>query len=161
MSEINQQLRGGEPTPWVLPGPEELCHDVVVLGPDQAAGLDARLDGAVVADIYNRIIHVNPIAADLLGWAPDELVGRRLTTIIPPEYRTAHLAGFTRYQLTAVGPLIGRTVEVPMLCRDGSVTAVRLTIDVIETEPVGRAFLACFVTVDGYAGGPAGPTPAS
>jgi PAS domain S-box-containing protein len=149
MTEIHRQLRGEEPVPWVLPGPEDLRHDVVLVGEEMAAGLDARLDGTVVADIFNRIIHVNPVAADLLGWAPAEIVGRRLTTIIPHEHRTAHLAGFTRYQLTAEGPLIGTTVEVPMLCRDGSVTPVRLTIDVVDIEPVGRAFRASFTAVDG------------
>jgi PAS domain S-box-containing protein len=90
---------------------------------------------------------VNPVAAELLGWARSDIVGRRLTTIIPPEHRTAHLAGFTRYQLTGEGPLIGTTVEVPMLRRDGTVTQVRLTIDVIDVEPVGRAFRACFTAL--------------
>ena len=149
MGEINRQLRGEAPTPWVLPAPEDLHHAVVLIAEELAADLDARTDGAVVADIFNRIIHVNPVAADLLGWAPAEIVGRRLTTIIPPEHRTAHLAGFTRYQLTAEGPLIGATIDVPMLCRDGSETPVRLTIDVVDVEPVGRAFRACFIALDG------------
>ena len=91
---------------------------------------------------------MNTVAADLLGWAPTEIVGRRLTTLIPPEHRTAHLAGFTRYQLTGEGPLIGRTVDVAMLCRDGSVLPVRLSIDVVDAEPVGRAFQACFTVLD-------------
>jgi PAS domain S-box-containing protein len=148
LGEINRQLRGEAPTPWVLPGPEDLRHDVVLIGRELAASLDARLDGTVVADIYNRILHVNPVAGELLGWAPSEIVGRRLTTLIPPEFRTAHLAGFTRYQLTGEGPLIGKTVDVPMLCRDGSVTPVRLSIDVVDAEPVGRAFRACFTALD-------------
>jgi PAS domain S-box-containing protein len=148
MGQITQQLRGEAPVPWVLPGPEDLRHEVVLLGAATVAIIDARLDGAVVADIYNRIVHLNPVAADLLGWAVDDLVGRRLTTVIPPEHRTAHLAGFTRYQVTAEGPLIGATIEVPMLCRDGSLIPVRLTIDVLETEPVRPVFRACFTVVD-------------
>jgi PAS domain S-box-containing protein len=159
-SEITRQLRGEVPLPWALPGPEELRQEVVMLGTETAALLDARRDGAVVADMSNRIIHVNPAAADLLGWGIDDLVGRRLTTVIPPEHRTAHLAGFTRYQLTAEGPLIGATIEVPMFCHDGSTIQVRLTIDLLETGLVERVFRACFTAVDTNAGEAGRPRPA-
>jgi hypothetical protein len=43
-----------------------------------------------------------------------------------------------------------------MLCRDGSTVPVRLTIDVLDTEPAGRIFRACFTAVDRSAVDPTG-----
>ena len=42
-------------------------------------------DGIVVQDADEVLTFVNPAAAELLGYAPDELVGKHWTAIIPPD----------------------------------------------------------------------------
>lgn len=79
-----------------------------------------RRQAVVVADDANRIIDVTDAAATLLRRRRDDLAGERLAAIVPPRFRDAHLAGFTRYIATGKARLIGRAVTVPVLRGDGS-----------------------------------------
>ena len=87
--------------------------------------IDQRL-AVVVADDANRIVDVTDAAAELLGRKRTDLAGERLAAIVPPRFRDAHLAGFTRYIATGHGRLVGRAVTVPVLRGDGSETEVTL-----------------------------------
>ena len=89
----------------------------------------------MVADEANRLIFVSQAAAELLGWEQDDLIGRRLTAIIPPALREAHLASFTRFQVTGEGEVGGAVdLRVPAMRKDGSELEVELLI-----EPVRRS----------------------
>ncbi len=58
--------------------------------------------GVVAADDANRIIAIRDPLAELPGWRPGDLVGRRVVTLIPPALREAHVAGFTRHLTTGL-----------------------------------------------------------
>ncbi len=75
--------------------------------------------GVVAADEANRIVAVSRPLADLLGWAVDELVGRRVVTLIPPALREAHVAGFTRHLSTGEAHILGVPIVLPVLHADG------------------------------------------
>ena len=116
------QVKGVPPTPW----------DTELLGPTSGLpwGVEApRWDDDVVrssavpvvaADDTNRIIAVSPSVAELLGYDVGELVGERVTTIIPPRLRELYVAGFTRYLATGQVTLLGRRLQLPARHRDGS-----------------------------------------
>ena len=95
--------------------------------------VDQRL-AVVVADDANRILAVTDAAAMLLGRRRDDLAGERLAAIVPPRFRDAHLAGFTRYIATGRARVIGRSVNVPALRGDGSEVDVTLRL---EARPAG------------------------
>jgi PAS domain S-box-containing protein len=135
--EIAVQAESGEPSPWRLPAPADPVVRPAVPSARQRAELDASLVAVIVADDGNRIVYVNDAITAVIGWQPAELVGRRLTTIVPPELREAHLVGFTRYALTGEARLLGRPVDVPALTRDDGIVDVRLTIEVMAS-PAGR-----------------------
>lgn len=142
LGEITRQLQGAAPTPWQLPESDDDLTRVAWLEESERAGLLERATGAVIAaDSTNHIIFANGEAAELLGWTEEELVGRRLTTIVPPELRESHLAGYTRYQVTRETKIIGATVSVPALHRDGTRVPVELTINIIGRSGA-PAFLA-------------------
>jgi PAS domain S-box-containing protein len=88
----------------------------------------------VVADDANRIVDVTDAAADLLGWRRSDLAGERLAAIVPPRFRDAHLAGFTRYLATGHARLIGRVATVPAMRADGSEVEVTLRL---QARPAG------------------------
>lgn len=140
--EITGQLDGRPPTPWELSAPMPSTRPLARLDADTLARLGATGLPIVVADDANRIVHLDGDAAALLGWNPDDLVGRRLTTLIPPEHREAHLAGFARYQLTAEPHLIGRTVTVDALRGDGTRVGVAMTLTTSTTSEGRRVFCA-------------------
>ena len=95
--------------------------------------VDQRL-AVVVADDANRIIDVTDTAATLLGRGRSDLAGERLVAIVPPRFRDAHLAGFTRYIATGQARLIGKAVAVPALRGDGSEIEVTLRL---QARPAG------------------------
>ncbi|MER6977396.1 PAS domain S-box protein, partial [Streptomyces carpinensis] len=96
----------------------------------------------VAADDGNRILAVNRAAAALLGWDADVLVGRRLTVLIPPEWRERHVAGFTSLLLTGESRILGRPVRVEALHRDGHTIPVDLLIHAQEAREGRTVFVA-------------------
>lgn len=127
-SQVVEQAAGYPPRPWELPEPLAPARAAAGLPAEELERLRGATAATVVADDANRIIFVNAAAGELLGWAPEALVGQRLTVLIPPNLREAHLAGFSRLQVTNVPRILGTTLHVPALRRDGSSLEVALTI---------------------------------
>ena len=157
--QVALQAGGGPATPWELPQDLEVERVPAPLPPGARAQLEASTVAVVVADEGNRIVFANEATSDLLGWPDGTLVGRRLTTIVPPELREAHLVGYTRYLLTGAGTVLGRTLQLPALHHDGRRVPVDLVIQALPAAD-GRTLLRATLTAvieDG--GGQAGPEP--
>ncbi|AQS65873.1 SpoIIE family protein phosphatase [Streptomyces pactum] len=139
--QIAGQLAGGHPTAWtVVPRePETGAAEVVPWDAGQVRG--SRVP-TIAADENNRIIATNGPAADLLGWAPDDLVGRKLTTLIPEHLRRRHTTAFASMLLTGRTRIVGRSVPLPALHRDGGLIPVRLYIQTQETADGRTVFVA-------------------
>ncbi|MFD0545250.1 PAS domain S-box protein [Streptomyces mexicanus] len=84
----------------------------------------------------------NPAASELLGWRPGELVGRRITVIVPEHLRERHVAAFTSLLLTGQSHILGRPVTVPALHRDGSLVEIGLLIQTQEASDGRSVFVA-------------------
>lgn len=147
--QVISQLSGGSPLPW--PGAEDdrftgLIHDDGPLagGWDVAEVRDSDR-GAVAADDANRIVAVSRPLADALGWEPEELVGRRVVTIVPARYREAHVAGFTRHLATGEAHVLGVELDLPLLRRDGSEITGTFLIEQAGT-PTGRHLYTAWIT---------------
>jgi PAS domain S-box-containing protein len=141
-SQIAEQAAGFPPQAWELPEQLEPARAAAGLPADELERLQHATAATVVADDANRIIFVNNAAAELLGWVPEALVGQRLTVLIPPELREAHLAGFSRLQVTGEPRILGQALHVPALRRDGSLVDVVLIIDQLPGRGGRRAFRA-------------------
>jgi PAS domain S-box-containing protein len=141
-SQITEQAAGVTSRAWEMPAQLEPNRVAAVLAAEEVDQLRRATAATVVADDANRIVFVNDAAGELLGWAPEALVGQRLTVLIPPELREAHLAGFSRLQVTGEAQILGRTVRVPALRRDGLRVHVALLIEQLAGEGGRRAFRA-------------------
>ncbi len=139
--QIVGQLEGGHPTAWTLV-PRTPGAGPSVLTPWDAAAAQASGAPTVAADESNRIIAVNGPAADLLGWHPDDLVGRRLTTLIPEHLRERHLAAFSSLLLTGTSRIVDRSVPLPALHHDGHLVPVRLFVETQEMADGRTVFVA-------------------
>jgi two-component system, cell cycle sensor histidine kinase and response regulator CckA len=62
----------------------------------------AVADAIVAIDTSNTVLTLNPAAERLFGASEAEMLGRKLTDIMPPDLARQHLAGFTRYLQTGV-----------------------------------------------------------
>jgi two-component system NtrC family sensor kinase len=98
---------------------------------------EATIDGIIVADQNGTIVLFNPAAERLFGYKSSEIQGQPLTTIVPPQYREAHMRGFRRYLDTRQARVIGQTVELQGLRKDGSQFPLELALSPIVLGPPG------------------------
>jgi PAS domain S-box-containing protein len=104
--------------------------------------LENALDAYVAIDAGDRIVEWNRQATTLFGWSAHEAIGRRLTdTIIPADLRERHLAALGTFMVRTEHPLLGKRLEMPARCRDGSEIFVELSIVQIAV-PAGPRFAA-------------------
>src|SRR3972149_6777752 len=81
---------------------------------------EMSLDAIVVSDALGNIILWNPSAGRMFGYTTKEALGMPVTELIPEEYRQKHINGIARFIKTEKPVLIGKTVEVEGLRKDGS-----------------------------------------
>jgi PAS domain S-box-containing protein len=108
-----------DPTAAAPGGPAAVHWDV-----DDVVGAER---GVVAADDTNRILAVSRPLAEALGWTVEDLVGRRVVALVPPELREAHVAGFSRHVSSGETHVLGVPLRLPVLRADGS----RLVCDVL------------------------------
>ncbi len=149
--QVIAQLSGVRPAPW--PGTAQVDFETTVHGRiTEQRGWDglppvAAAGSVIAADAANRIVAVSPAACALLGWAADELVGRRVVTIVPSPLREAHVAGFSRHVSTGERHLLGKPVELPVLRRDGTEILCRFLVEVTSAESGRKVYLATIAPV--------------
>jgi diguanylate cyclase (GGDEF)-like protein/PAS domain S-box-containing protein len=93
-------------------------------------------DGMMTLDRDGTIRSWNAAAEKLFGYAPAEIVGRNLSTLVPDSLRGRNMAATRRYLQTGASPVIGRSnVNYPARRKDGSEFQLEFTI----TEMTGAA----------------------
>jgi PAS domain S-box-containing protein len=144
--QVLAQVNGVPSAPW--PGTDHPRFDAnaspAPCWDDALVRTSPRL--AIAADDSNRLIALSPAATEFLGWAADELLGRRVVTIVPPQLREAHVAGFTRHLTTGQAHALGVEVDLPVLRRDGSEKLCRFLIDQVAADG-GRSVYVAWLTV--------------
>lgn len=102
------------------------------------------MDGAdpiVIEDLEGKIVSLNREAEHAYGWSREELLGRNMTVLVPPEH--AHAATALREQCRADDSV--RNVESVRFDRSGRIAPVLLTLSLIHDEqdqPVAIASIA-------------------
>ncbi len=142
------QVAGQPPSPWAGASAERFAQAL-----DQherevdwdASSIRDSTRGAIAADDANRILAISKPLADVLGWAPEALVGRRVVAIVPPHFREAHVAGFTRHLTTGQAHALNVRLELPVLRADGSELDCEFFIEGHRSES-GRAIYIAWIT---------------
>ena len=92
-------------------------------------------DAFVSIDENGTIIEWNPAAERAFGWSRQEAMGKPMAqTIIPLQYREAHLKGLSRFIGTGEGPVIGKTLDLSALHRDGREFPAEITIWAVRRD---------------------------
>ena len=91
--------------------------------------ISSATDAYLCIDTDGLIREWNPAAVTMFGWSRAEAVGNSLAElIIPYELRAAHRDGLSRFLRTGEPRIIGTTVELRGLRRDGRELPVDLTL---------------------------------
>jgi PAS domain S-box-containing protein len=133
MEQKDQKSRNGErqgvfdqpPTPLPVPGTEAPL----------AAVLEAALDAIVTLDHQGKVLHFNPAAERLFGYAQADAVGLDISDLIAPN--AGYGSGdqeFQHYFTRSKGPVILQRLEMLACQAGGGTLPVELTLVRLATE---------------------------
>jgi len=86
-------------------------------------------DAIVLADHTGRIMSWNKSAESMFGYSAEEMFGKSLTLIMPARYREAHTQGMNRLQTTGEARVIGKTVTLHGLRKNGQEFPIELSLN--------------------------------
>ncbi len=85
-------------------------------------------DAIISADSLGDIIFWNRGAEQIFGYEEHEMLGRSLTQCMPERYRVRHQQGLEQVRETGKGSVIGKTLELAGVRKDGTEFPLELSI---------------------------------
>ncbi|OEU65457.1 MAG: hypothetical protein BA863_10170 [Desulfovibrio sp. S3730MH75] len=85
-------------------------------------------DAIISVDSYGKITFWNRAAESIFGYAVYEIVGKSVSMIMPERFREKHQKGLNRVVSTGKLKIIGKTIEVVGLKKDGREFPVELSL---------------------------------
>ena len=108
--------------------------------------VDTALDAVVRVDALGTIVGWNRQAETVFGWSTQEALGRTLhETIIPPQYRAAHLHGMSRFMAGNASTVIDQRIEISALHRSGHEFPIELAITRVVLEDSSKFEFCSFI----------------
>ena len=86
-------------------------------------------DAIVLANHQGRIMSWNPAAESMFGYITEEIFGQPLTLIMPTRYREAHIKGMERLQSTGKARVLGTTLSLHGLRKNGQEFPIELSLN--------------------------------
>jgi len=96
--------------------------------------IDTAIDGIITIDSRGVIEMVNPAAARIFGYFPEEIVGRNVKMLMPEPDRSQHDQYIENYHRTGIGKIIGIGREVVGLKKDGTLFPFLLSISEVNLK---------------------------
>jgi len=90
--------------------------------------MESAIDAIISADVSGNIRSWNSAATALFGFTEEEVIGRPIELIIPDRFRKSHQEGIHRVSSGGPSRVIGKTVEVAALRKNGSEFPVELSL---------------------------------
>ncbi|MBI4472680.1 MAG: PAS domain S-box protein [Acidobacteria bacterium] len=90
--------------------------------------VQSAAEAIVIADGDGRIVSWNKGAETAFGYNDDEVLGYPLELLMPERYREAYRLGLERFRLTGKSTIVGKTIEVEGLRKDGMDFPIELSL---------------------------------
>jgi PAS domain S-box-containing protein len=98
------------------------------------AMMDTAVDAIISINSVGIIENVNRATQNMLGWAPEELIGNNIKMLVPNPYHDNHDNYIKQFLLTGDAKIIGSSREVHARHKDGTLVAIRLSIGHVKLE---------------------------
>ena len=115
-----------------------LHQQMAFTGPASHSFFESTLDAVVLMDEQGMVSGWNPAASNLLGWVSGEIVGSSIERIMLPGDVERHRAGLKRYFTTGQSSIIGNSIRVSAVHKDGTLIEVELVVTVAEVQGTMR-----------------------
>ncbi|MBU0622326.1 MAG: PAS domain S-box protein [Gammaproteobacteria bacterium] len=93
----------------------------------------AVLDALIMVDDRGTLVYWNPAAERILGYSADEAVGKPLHQLLTPQrYQERAERGFDAFRESGQGAVVGKTIEIEALHKDGREIPVELSISALK-----------------------------
>jgi PAS domain S-box-containing protein len=90
--------------------------------------MESAIDAIISADVSGNIRSWNSAATALFGFTEEEVIGQPIELIIPDRFRKSHREGLHRVSSGGPSRVIGKTVEVAALRKNGGEFPVELSL---------------------------------
>lgn len=92
------------------------------------------IDGIITIDRQGKVEAINPAAAKLFNYAPEEVIGHNIKMLMPSPYHEEHDGYIERYHETHDPRIIGIGREVKGRRKDGSIFPFFLSVSEIQLD---------------------------
>jgi PAS domain S-box-containing protein len=90
-------------------------------------------DAIIILNDQGTILNWNKGAELTFGWLASEIVGKSLALVMPEKFRGLHLSGMKRFSESNQSNLLGKTVELEGLRKDGTIFPLELSVSTWKT----------------------------
>ncbi len=92
----------------------------------------AARDAVILLDDEGRLTFWNEAAEKMFGRNAEEVAGRTLHFVLAPlRYHEAYRKGYSAFAKTGEGPVVGKTLEIEALRRDGTEFPIELSVSAV------------------------------
>jgi len=103
-------------------------------------------DAIIILDDEGRIVYWNPMASRIFGYKKSEILGKEAHLVLsPPQYHSAYQQGYPKFSAEGRGKVIGRTLELEAIRKNGEVFPIELTLSLLH---VGERHFALGIVRD-------------
>tara|TARA_R110002111_G_scaffold247140_5_gene310247 strand:+ start:58787 stop:65749 length:6963 start_codon:yes stop_codon:yes gene_type:complete len=89
---------------------------------------NSAVDGIITINAAGNMDSINPAAAEIFGYAPEELTGQNVKILMPEPWHSEHDSYLSAYLKTGQAKIIGSKREVRGQRKDGSTFAMELAV---------------------------------
>ncbi|GEM_PF-7002858 len=104
---------------------------------------DTANDGIITINDRGEIVYHNRAAGRIFGYSSEELLGRPLIGLLPERFRIAHENGIKRFLASGDPQVIGRTMELTGLKKEGTEFPLELSLATFQMN--GETFFTGFI----------------
>ncbi len=112
----------------------EMTRALAVSEHRMEAILESANDAIISIDDHGRVVLWNRGATEMFGYTADEMIGEPVTAVIPARFREPHAEGIERVTSGGERHVIGQTVELAGLHRDGREFPIELSLGTWVTD---------------------------
>ena len=103
-------------------------------------------DAIIILDDQGRIVYWNPMASRIFGYKKSEILGKDAhLTLAPSQYHQAYQQGYPQFSAEGKGKVIGKTLELEAIRKNGEVFPIELTVSLLH---VGERHFALGIVRD-------------